>query len=100
MTNVYKQGNSIKTRAVFRDVDGELIDPETVVCKVKAPDDIEAAYQFGVDAGVIRESEGVYEFWVETDQAGMYTYRWKGSGAESVADEETFVIEESAFINP
>lgn len=100
MSNTYKLGNSVRARVVFRDVDGDLMDPATVVCMVKIPDGTEASYTYGVDVGVVREEEAIYHFWIPTPAAGTYAYRWKGIDAVEVDNEDTFEVDESAFATP
>jgi hypothetical protein len=100
VSNTYKLGTSVRARVVFRDVDGELIDPATVVCMVKKPDGAETSYTYGVDAGVVRDEAAVYHFWIATPDAGTYAYRWKGIDAVEVDNEDTFEVDESAFATP
>lgn len=99
MSNTHKLGNAVRVRVVFRDLDGELLDPAAVTCMIKTPDGTETSYVYGVDA-VVRDSEGVYHFWVATPDAGTYHYRWKGEDSVEIGNEDEFEVEESAFTNP
>lgn len=96
---IFKQGQSVRARGVFRDIDGELMDPDSVVCKVQKPDGTETAYTYGVD-DVIRDSEGVYLFWIATDAGGDWTARWVGDDDEDAANEAVFYVEPSRFVTP
>jgi hypothetical protein len=103
MTAAIVQGNAVRSRCTFRDVDAALLDPASVVCMVQAPDGTETSYTFGVDDEVARASEGIYQLWIATNAAaGSYTPRWKGTDANGnlVANELPFDVDASAFTTP
>jgi hypothetical protein len=103
MTAPIVQGNAVRSRCTFRDVDASAVDPVTVVCKVKVPASTEMTYTYGVDAGLVRISPGVYQLWIATNTAaGTYTPRWKGTDADGniVANESAFEVDASAFATP
>ena len=103
MTAAIVQGNAVRSRCTFRDIDGGLMDPSPVLCMVQRPDGTETSYTYGVDAEITRASMGVYDFWVATNAAaGTYTPRWKGTDADDniVANEAAFEVDASAFTTP
>lgn len=103
MTETVKQGNAVRSRAVFRDIEGELLDPAAVFHRLRTPDLTESDYEYGVDAEVIRESEGMYLFWIATASAPEdYTTRWVGYdiAGNEIANETTFTAEASVFSAP
>jgi hypothetical protein len=96
----FMQGNGVKSRVVFRDLDGDLIDPVTVFHRLREPDGTKTDYRYLVDDEVVRASEGAYEFRVNTAaQHDDYTSRWIGYDADGneIANEVTFTVQESAF---
>lgn len=102
MSGTYKLGNSVRVRATFYDVDGALMDPAVVLLLVKEPPastGTETTYTYPAD-DIVRVSAGVYQFWIATDAAGTWAYRWKGDDVVDVANEDTFDVEESAFTTP
>jgi hypothetical protein len=100
MSNTYKVGTSVESRAQFFDEFGVALDPPSVVAKVQTPEGVETSYTYGVDAAVVRETLGVYHLWIETLTAGIYVCRWKGDGSVRVANEKEFNVTASKFIIP
>lgn len=98
-SKTYKQGQSVESRAIFRDVDGELVDPSSVVCSVLAPSGspAETSYTHGVDEEVVRESEGVYHFWIATPVSGLYRHKWTGEGPNVIINWREFYAEADPF---
>jgi hypothetical protein len=103
MTAAIVQGNAVRSRCTFRDIDAATLDPAAVVCMVKVPDGTETPYVYGVDAELVRVSAGIYQLWIATNAAaGTYTPRWKGTDADGniVANESAFEVDASAFTTP
>ena len=96
------QGNGVRARCVFKDIEGDLLDPDPVTVKLRAPDGTESAYVFDVDPELVRDSEGVYLFWFAAEQSDEYAVRFTGvdGNGNTIADEEVIEVEESNFDNP
>lgn len=96
------QGNDIRSRAVYRDVDGNLIDPPTVQFMLHRPDGTETTYTYLVDVNLVRDSAGVYHFWHPTPIPNTYLRRWKGidNQGHAVAGELSIDVEASGFTTP
>ena len=91
-------GAVYEVRVPFTNEDSVAVDPTTVIMRYRKPDGSRTTLTYGVDAEVIKESVGVYTVDLSIDQAGVWTYRWEGSGgAVTAADEETFTVKESRF---
>ena len=72
----------------FTDADGALADPTTVVVTVQAPDGTQTT------PSTTKEAVGRYSATVEPDQAGVWAYRWVGTGAVAAAEEGQFFVRE------
>lgn len=94
------QGNAVRSRVVFRDINGDLVDPTAVIHRVRDPAGTETNYTYLVDANVIRDSEGVYLFWIATAALpDDYTSRWIAYDVDGneIANEVTFTVDATAF---
>lgn len=81
MANSYLKGQQIKCTGVFRDVDtGVYVDPTTVTFHTLNPNNVPVARVYLIDLDVIRESAGHYRYDLELDVAGIWYYRWEGTG--------------------
>ena len=98
--SAYKLGNTVKVSAVFRDVDGDLTDPNTVTARKKVPAGTETSYVYGVDAALVRNSIGSYYLLIPTTTAGTYYYRFVGDDDMDTANEGSFTVNMSAFTTP
>lgn len=93
-------GQPFRARLVFRDRDGELIDPDPVIVKVLRPNGLQLSYTYGEDDEVVRDSEGVYAMWVRTvgGPAGDWTVAGQGGeGDEAIFDEAVIYVALSRF---
>lgn len=99
-------GDRSKLTATFRDLDNAIFDPPVVIVKVKTPAGVESTYQYSLDAGVIRVSEGVYTFEQPWTTNGNWYVRFlamaDGDDIDSalVAYEFTARVVKSAFTTP
>ncbi|MCP4897378.1 MAG: hypothetical protein GY906_10440 [bacterium] len=74
-------GTTAVERATFRDADGALADPDTVVAAVKKPD--ESVTSVGLT--VTQIGTGIYDVGVPTDDAGLWYLKVTGTGPGSFA---------------
>ena len=56
-----------------------LIDPSTVICRLRRPNGVVTAYTYGVDPEVIRDSIGRYRIRFPLAQIGTYKWSWQTS---------------------
>jgi hypothetical protein len=76
---VWDVGEKVRLYTTVRDQDDELVDPDTLVFRIKNPDDATVT-TLDLDDDVERESEGVFFVdWTITD-AGLWHYDWKATG--------------------
>jgi len=89
--NAYDIGSLIQLTGTFKNAAGTLTDPTTVTCTVRDP------------AGVVttpaatKASVGVYTADVDLTGAlaGVWNYRFQGTGACQAAEEASFYVEAS-----
>lgn len=95
--NAYDVGDLVRLTGTFTDADGVATDPTAITIRIKTPARVETTYTYGVDAGVERDSTGVYHIDVDITQVGTWFYRWAGTGAVKAAQENVLTVRESAF---
>ena len=86
--NTYLDGNLVVLRATFTDVNGNPVDPDAVVCKLKLPSSAVIELQ------VARSDTGKYEvqYSLVGLDAGTYIYRWEGNGRVQAASWGQFCV--------
>lgn len=95
----FRLGQPVRARGVFRNSDGDLVDPDPVVIRSLQPDGTETSYTYGVDS-VVRDDEGIYAVWIPTTGGtdGDWTARFEGgSGDDMIVDESVFYVAPSRF---
>jgi hypothetical protein len=96
--NSYLIGNSARVSVTFRDAASRAnVDPGLTQLLVKAPDLTVTTYVYGVDMGLVKDNTGLYHFDIDLNQAGAWSYRWLGTGANQAASEGQFTVTPSSF---
>lgn len=85
-TNRIDIGDRVRLTATFQDLDEVATDPTTVVCTVKAPSGPTST------PSVTRVAEGEYIADVDVTEAGLWRYRWAGTGDLVAAEEGEFSV--------
>lgn len=75
----------------FRNRDGALADPTTVVCKVLSPAGATTT------PTVTQDGTGLYHTEVTLTEEGTWSYRFEGTGTVVAAFEENIRVADSAF---
>jgi hypothetical protein len=96
----YDIGDLVTVSAEFRDADGALADPTTVVCKIKDGAGTETSYTYGIDDELVKDEVGLYHLDVSIEISGTFYYRFRGTGAAQAAEEGEFEVDESEFATP
>ena len=90
MANTYEVGDQPKITCTFTNSAGEVVDPTTVTAKYTGPSRVVTTLVYGTDAGLVKESTGVYSFYIPITVGGEYDYRVVGTGNNSAASEGHF----------
>lgn len=94
--NTYDIGDLIRIRATFRDVDGNLADPDTVSVYIKSPDGpVE-------DVTADAVASGTGEWYVDYDttgaESGVWHYRFVGTGNVQQSSDWGFILRRSEVL--
>lgn len=81
----------------FRDENNNLIDPTTVIFKLKDPANVITSYTVGTDQEAVRESVGTYSFKRIFTTAEAGEWRWHVEGDQIIASTGVFTILASQF---
>lgn len=92
MSEPFDVGDELRlTVTCFNDA-GQLADPTTVACIVRAPDGRR------LDLATGRVSQGVYEAFVVVDEPKTWGVRFETNGGVTGAEEATFVVRKSRVL--
>lgn len=91
----YLIGKIIRLGATF-EVDSVATDPTTVSLIVQDPDGVDTTYTY--PASVSKSATGVYYYDLTLSAAGLYCYRWVGTGAAAAVEEGNIQSAESLVI--
>jgi hypothetical protein len=87
----YHVSDTIRLSCAFTDAGGAAADPTTVTLEVKDPSG--NVTTLTVAAGqIIKASTGNYYYDLAADEAGVWEYRWVGTGNVSQADQGAFNV--------
>lgn len=87
----YFVGQRVRLIALFTNTASRPVDPDAVTLRLKAPSAVEVA------PVVVRDEAGEYHGVHTVDEAGVWWYRWEGTGADPAVDEGQFAVLPSAF---
>lgn len=73
----YIPGELARIFLVALNTAGQVADPGALRLMLKAPASGVTTYTYGVDAEVVRESEGRYHADIQVTAAGIWPYRWE-----------------------
>lgn len=78
--NLYDIGSQAVLSATFKNLFSALVDPGTVMLRVRDPAGNVTSYTYA-GAQLVRTSSGVYTFNLPLPLAGTYFYRFEGGGS-------------------
>ena len=96
--NEYHIGVVVRVVGTFTDIDGNEVDPAAVFATVKTPAGGVTTYTYGVDAELVRDSQGVYYIDDDGNAEGKWWTRIYSTGAGQAAGELGFIIKVSRFL--
>ncbi len=90
--NAYTVGSVVRVTGTFKDINGTLADPSTVVFKYKNPVTlVTTTLTYLSDGALVKDSTGTYHVDVDTStSAGDWWVRWQSTGAAQGAVEGMF----------
>lgn len=95
MANTYDIGDQVRVTVTFS-VGGINTDPTTITLKVKDPSHNVDTYTYALGQ-LVKSATGIYYKDISIDEAGIWHYRFEGTGAVISADEDYFQVDYSAF---
>jgi hypothetical protein len=98
--NTYIVGAVVTLSASFKDLAGDLTDPDAVTFKILEPDDAATVteYTFGVDVELVKDDVGLYHVDWTTRYAGEHCYRFQGAGGINAVAEKHFDVDAGCFV--
>ena len=94
--NTYPLGAVVRANCAFT-TNSAADDPTTVQAKIRTPSGTITAYIYGTDAQLIRDSIGNYHVDISATAAGVWSYRFIGTGTGQAANETEFYVQASDF---
>ncbi|GMV19480.1 MAG: hypothetical protein AMXMBFR56_77040 [Polyangiaceae bacterium] len=97
---VFDIKDQVRIAHQFYNSSAQAADPTTVTLLLKTPAGVETSHVFGVDGNVVKTATGAYHYDLTLTEAGIYAWRWVGTGAVVCAEEGTIPVRRSRFTNP
>lgn len=89
----FSEGQTVVLEVEFKDVDGALLDPDTVTLTYRNPNG-----SLGTPTPT-RISIGLYRATVSANIVGIWRWRWSGvTGSANLVDEGSFCVEDSLVL--
>lgn len=95
----YQPGDTVRLSSAFT-VGVTPTDPTTVVLTYRAPSGTTTTLTYLTDAAVVKDGTGVYHADIVASTAGIWSWRWVGTGAAAGVDEGSFSVEPSQITTP
>lgn len=83
-------GDRMQVPTTFTNAAGAVADPTTVTFRFDSPSKANTVYVYGVDGQLVRDSTGVYHVNIDPDEAGLWSWRFEGTGAIVAANQGQF----------
>lgn len=89
-TIYFDVGDLVRADVTFTNSAGNVADPTTVSVIYTSPSGTTTTKTYITDSEVVKDSTGKYHIDITIDEAGMWYYRWEGTGT-LVAAVESFI---------
>lgn len=90
---------TIRLKARIRDIDGSLVQPQSIEFELKKPDEAEyTAYTIISNPRIINESTGVYYIDIDVDIPGRYEYSWFTYGSPHTSAKSYFEAQDARYL--
>jgi len=91
--NLYQIGDLVRVVGTLTTAGDMPVDPDALVCRVKAPNGTITTHTYGTDPFPARDSAGIYHVDVTPAQVGEYRYEFRSTGTGQAMDDGMFVVE-------
>ena len=90
---------AVRLKARIRDVNGALIDAQSIEFELKKPNETEyTAYTIISNPRIIKSETGVYYIDIEIDRPGRYEYSWFTYGNPYTSVKSFFQVEDARYL--
>jgi hypothetical protein len=97
--DAYSVGDLVRLSVTFTNAAGTETDPTSIHFKYKAPSDaVVTDLTYGSDPEVVKDSAGVFHVDLSADEAGVWVWRFEGTGAVEQSDEGQFLVQQSDVV--
>jgi hypothetical protein len=86
---IYTAGTEVRFSATF------AADPTTVTLSVKEPSGTTTIYTYGTDPELVRDGVGEYHADLVLNTAGLWWYKFAGSGAVTAVKQDCIFVSEA-----
>lgn len=90
--SVFSKGDLKRFSATFKNLAGTATDPTTVKFKYTKPSGTTTTLVYLTDAALVKDSTGNYHVDLDLTEAGMWFYRWEGTGAVQETEDGEFTV--------
>lgn len=97
--NTYDRGDKVRLKATVRDSAGALVDPTSIVLRVRDPGQALGSPTLYSGGSIVKDSVGLYHCDVDVNLAGTWRYRWESTGGAIAAEEGEFEVRASGVIS-
>ena len=95
---LYTEGDATDLTWSFTDLKtGQPADPSLLVLKVRSPRGGVHVYTYGINAELVRESEGNYSFHLSLDAGGFWQWRIESEGVCQRAMQRGIVVKSAVL---
>lgn len=87
----YEAGTTVKLTAYLRDINGDLVDPDTVTMYVASPSGTVTAFVYGTDSEIAKGTTGTYHLTYPINisaERGEYQYGIYGTGTYDITESD------------
>ena len=98
--NEYDIGDAVRFSVNFKNIAGADTDPTNVYFKIKDPSGTIATYTYGGTASntlLAQDNTGDFHIDLTLDEAGVWHYRFVGTGGLDGAEEAKLLVRDSVF---
>lgn len=90
---------TIRLKARIRDINGDLVNPQSIEFELKKPDELEyTVYTIISDPKIINESTGIFYIDIDVDIPGRYEYSWFTYGSPHTSAKSYFEAQDARYL--